>query len=72
MGVDFSPKITAKRATERQPAYPHLCAAIELGEKLMITLSFPDGNKREFDAGVTGLDVATSIAKSLANKSVAM
>ena len=38
----------------------------------MITLSFPDGNKREFDAGVTGLDVATSIAKSLAKKSVAM
>ena len=38
----------------------------------MITLSFPHGNKREFDAGVTGLDVASSIAKSLAKKSVAM
>ena len=38
----------------------------------MITLSFPDGNKREFDTGVTGLDVASSIAKSLAKKSVAM
>ena len=38
----------------------------------MITLSFPDGNKRDFGAGVTGLDVASSIAKSLAKKSVAM
>lgn len=38
----------------------------------MITLTFPDGNKREFDAGTTGRQVAESIAKSLAKKSVAM
>lgn len=38
----------------------------------MITLTFPDGNKREFDAGVSGQEVAASIAKSLAKKSVAM
>ncbi|MBL1406125.1 MAG: threonine--tRNA ligase [Hyphomicrobiales bacterium] len=36
-----------------------------------ITLTFPDGNSREYDAGVTGLQVAESIAKSLAKKSVA-
>ncbi|MFK7901469.1 MAG: TGS domain-containing protein, partial [Nitratireductor sp.] len=36
-----------------------------------ITLTFPDGNKREYDAGSTGIQVAESIAKSLAKKSVA-
>lgn len=38
----------------------------------MITLTFPDGNTRDFDAGITGKQVAQSIAKSLAKKSVAM
>jgi threonyl-tRNA synthetase len=37
-----------------------------------ITLSFPDGNKRTFKAGVTGKSVAESIAKSLAKRTVAM
>lgn len=36
-----------------------------------ISLTFPDGSKREFEGGVTGLEVAESIAKSLAKKSVA-
>jgi len=36
-----------------------------------ISLTFPDGNSRQYDAGVTGLQVAESIAKSLAKKSVA-
>ncbi len=36
-----------------------------------ISLTFPDGNSREYEAGVTGLEVAESIAKSLAKKSVA-
>jgi len=53
-------------------AYPHSCAAIEQEKTTMITLTFPDGNKREFDAGVSGQEVAASIAKSLAKKSVAM
>ncbi len=38
----------------------------------MISITFPDGAKREFEAGVTGLDVANSIAKSLAKKCLAM
>ena len=38
----------------------------------MVSLTFPDGNSRDFDAGVTGADVAGSIAKSLAKKAVAM
>jgi len=37
-----------------------------------ISLTFPDGSKRAFAAGVTGKDVAESIAKSLAKKAVAV
>ncbi|MGH6997268.1 MAG: TGS domain-containing protein, partial [Phenylobacterium sp.] len=36
----------------------------------MIDLIFPDGSKRQFDDGVTGRDVAASIAKSLEKKAV--
>jgi threonyl-tRNA synthetase len=38
----------------------------------MITLTFPDGAKREFPEGTTGREVAASIAKSLEKKAVAM
>ena len=38
----------------------------------MISLKFPDGSAREFEPGVTGRQVAESIAKSLAKKAVAM
>jgi threonyl-tRNA synthetase len=38
----------------------------------MVSLTFPDGNSRQFDAGVTGADVAEAISKSLAKKAVAM
>jgi threonyl-tRNA synthetase len=36
------------------------------------TLTFPDGNSREFPAGTRGTDVASAISKSLAKKAVAM
>ena len=38
----------------------------------MIQITFPDGAKREFQAGTTGLAVAESIAKSLAKKAIAV
>jgi len=38
----------------------------------MVSLTFPDSSKREFDAGATGAEVAASIAISLAKKAVAM
>ncbi len=38
----------------------------------MISISFPDGAKREFPDGVSGVDVAESISKSLAKRTVAM
>ena len=37
-----------------------------------ITLTFPDGSKRPFKAGITGVELAGSISKSLAKKAVAM
>ena len=38
----------------------------------MISLTFPDGSRRDFQPGVSGRDVAESISKSLAKKAVAM
>jgi threonyl-tRNA synthetase len=38
----------------------------------MITLSFPDGAKRQYAAGTTGRAIAEGIAKSLAKRTVAM
>src|SRR6478609_4575569 len=38
----------------------------------MISLQFPDDSRREFKPGVTGREVAESIAKSLAKRAVAM
>jgi threonyl-tRNA synthetase len=38
----------------------------------MITITFPDGASRQFEAGVSGADIAASISKSLAKKAVAM
>ena len=35
-----------------------------------ITLTFPDGNARDFDAGITPADVAGEISKSLAKKAI--
>ncbi len=38
----------------------------------MISVTFPDGAKREFPPGVTGLDIAKGISPSLAKRTVAM
>ncbi|MEM7695171.1 MAG: threonine--tRNA ligase [Pseudomonadota bacterium] len=38
----------------------------------MITVTFPDGAARQYEAGITGADIAASISKSLAKKTVAM
>ncbi len=38
----------------------------------MVTLTFPDGARREFSPGTTGLDIAKGISPSLAKRTVAM
>ncbi|MEY2991612.1 MAG: threonine--tRNA ligase, partial [Pseudomonadota bacterium] len=35
-----------------------------------ITLTFPDGNQRSYDAGITPAEVANSIATSLGKKAI--
>ena len=37
-----------------------------------ITLTFPDGARREFPKDITGLDIAKGISPSLAKRTVAM
>ena len=36
-----------------------------------VSMQFPDGSKREYDAAMTGAELAESISKSLAKKAVA-
>jgi len=50
---------------------PAWYAAIEQ-ETIMISITFPDGASRQFEAPVNGLDIANDISKSLAKKTVAM
>lgn len=38
----------------------------------MVKISFPDGSTKEFDNGVTGLEIAKSISSSLAKKALAV
>ena len=38
----------------------------------MVALTFPDGARRDYPAGTTGLDVAKGISPSLAKRTVAM
>ena len=38
----------------------------------MVALTFPDGARREYPNGITGLDVAKGIAPSLAKRTVAV
>ena len=38
----------------------------------MVHVTFPDGARREFPQGITGLDIAKGISPSLAKRSVAM
>jgi threonyl-tRNA synthetase len=39
---------------------------------MMVTLTFPDGARREFPPGTTGLEIAKGISPSLAKRTVAM
>lgn len=41
-------------------------------ESMRVTVTFPDGAKREFARGTTGLDIAKGISPSLAKRTVAM
>ena len=38
----------------------------------MVALTFPDGARRDYPSGTTGLDIAKGISPSLAKRTVAM
>src|ERR1700694_5768065 len=39
---------------------------------MMVALTFPDGARRDYPTGITGLDIAKGISPSLAKRTVAM
>ena len=42
----------------------------KLNKKISIT--FPDGNKKDYEKGITGNEIAENISKSLAKEAIAM
>src|SRR5215470_15858613 len=54
------------------PAYPRSFVGVSHEEQQMVALTFPDGARREFPNGMTGLDIAKGISPSLAKRTVAM
>ncbi len=38
----------------------------------MVALTFPDGARREYQDGISGIDIAKGISPSLAKRTVAM
>jgi threonyl-tRNA synthetase len=43
-----------------------------LGDNIMVNITFPDGNRKRFEEGLTGLDVAQSISEGFARNCVAI
>ena len=39
---------------------------------MMITITFPDGNKKEFEKGITGEEIAQSISPGLRRQALAI
>ncbi len=55
------------------PGFQYSLTKSEPAEPLhKITLTFPDGAKREFAKSITGLEIAKGISPSLAKRTVAM
>lgn len=51
---------------------PKTCMHQQKEVSKMINITFPDGNKKEFSHGITGLEVASSISKSLEKAALAI
>src|SRR5262245_1936873 len=51
---------------------PALVRRSERKEKKMVTLTFPDGARREYQQGITGSEIAKGISPSLLKRTVAM
>jgi threonyl-tRNA synthetase len=53
-------------------AYLRPFAGVSLKETQMVAVTFPDGARRDYPQGTTGLDIAKGISPSLAKRTVAM
>src|SRR5262245_25927194 len=62
----------ADKASGASAAQSPAKSATKDGAPAQVTLTFPDGNKRQIEGGTTGLSVAKSISPSLAKRTVAM
>ena len=62
-------KSSAEKSSAKKPAAAPPPPA---GAGALVTLTMPDGAKRQIEAGTTGLSVAKSISPSLAKRTVAM
>jgi threonyl-tRNA synthetase len=56
----------------RNNAYLRPFAGVSLKETMMVAVTFPDGARRDYPQGTTGLDIAKGISPSLAKRTVAM
>ncbi len=61
-----------QRADAVRPRLPAFVGRSEQQEPEMVALTFPDGARRDYPTGITGLDIAKGISPSLAKRTVAM
>src|SRR5574342_542007 len=60
------------RLLYRVPRLPAFVGSERAQETFMVALTFPDGARRDYTSGTTGLDIAKGISPSLAKRTVAM
>ena len=58
--------------TDKNPSFTYSLSNLKPVDTNKVTVTFPDGAKREFPKGTTGLDIAKGISPSLAKRTVAM
>ena len=50
----------------------YLCGSVCKRLRVMVNIKFPDGNIREFESGVTGLEIAKAISNKLAKEALSV
>jgi len=68
-GLIMCPKTLPHRPYMPRGALP--CGEEQIRNKFMVTLTFPDGAAREYEAGTTAMQVAKKISKGLAKQVLA-
>ena len=73
-GTNSGPAFRTLKNTENRPAMLTCIGSqrVSKQERMMVALTFPDGARRDYPNGTTGLDIAKGISPSLAKRTVAM